>query len=152
MSKAQRFRKKMKQNNKTRDRSHFQGGSNPGRNKGMDNITYQERSKVMGYVYEAKNLLGSKFERVDIRITERPKHGILGSALLNDHIIWIPETVISSLFLREIVFHELVHALFGFMHDEKCPLMSSNIGKEPLTYEIQNCLLIKYSGKLEKGL
>ena len=27
--------------------------------------------------------------------------------------------------LRNVVFHEIVHAVTGFGHDEKCPLMQS---------------------------
>ncbi len=29
--------------------------------------------------------------------------------------------------LRNIVFHEIVHAVTGFKHDEKCPLMKSTM-------------------------
>ena len=99
----------------------------------MDNKTYILRSKVMQYVYEAKDTLRSKgirMPRVDIRITEVTRE-FLGLARLNDHIIWIPKNVLEDSkwdgHLREIVFHELVHALTGFRHDENCPLMKSGI-------------------------
>jgi hypothetical protein len=29
--------------------------------------------------------------------------------------------------LRNVVFHEIVHAVTGFGHDEKCPLMKSTL-------------------------
>ena len=47
--------------------------------------------------------------------------------MLKDYKIWITDDAINmgEDVLRNVVFHEIVHAVTGFEHDEKCPLMQS---------------------------
>lgn len=74
----------------------------------------------MKYVYQAKDLLGSCFRRVDVRITETMRDDVAGVGRLNDRIIWISEHCVRTypdLRLRYLVFHELGHAIFGAKHD-----------------------------------
>ena len=103
------------------------------KNKRMNDETFAQRRVVMGFVREAKQLLGDKFRRIDVRIGERTHRKndftILGMARLNADIIWIPENTLqlSKSTIRHVVLHEIVHAIAGKGHDETCPLMSATI-------------------------
>ena len=114
------------------------------KNKRMDSATYQQRRAVMAIVYEARELLGGKFSRVEVRIAERLHDGILGVARLDIQAIFIPENAfdMSELQFRHIVMHELCHTLAGVGHDEDCPLMASVL--KPSTKEEQNQAFLKY--------
>jgi hypothetical protein len=131
--------------------------SNPiARNLQMNTDTYTLRCQVMAYVYEAKLLLRSEgitMKRVDVRITEQTRE-FLGLAKLNDCIIWMPINVLQSdrykPYLREIVFHELVHALTGFKHSQKCDLMKAGLYSsilDPLPKVRAEKLFLKYFAK-----
>lgn len=111
-----------------------------GKNLKMNDNTYAMRREVMTFVYEAKNFLksnGINLPRIDIRITEDGVGRHLGLARLGDNIVWIPVQTLNKAkykpFLRDIVFHEIVHASTGFGHDDLCPLMSPCIGRKPMT-------------------
>ena len=62
---------------------------------------------------------------------------VIGFAYLNENIVYIPTNLIENgrlkKFFREVVAHEIIHAVTGFGHDEKCPLMSSAIASKPLS-------------------
>ncbi len=50
--------------------------------------------------------------------------------------------------LRNIVYHEVVHAVTGFGHDEKCPLMKSTLDG----YLLNKTECIKYlKGYIKQG-
>lgn len=123
-----------------------------GKNLKMSPEVYALRSQVMGHVYEAKNLLrsqGIQMDRVDVRITDDSGNGALGMARLNDRIIWIS---LSSLkrwkaHLRVVVFHELVHTLTGFEHDDNCRLMCPCVKIRPLSEQETDKLFLKYFTK-----
>jgi hypothetical protein len=109
--------------------------------KKMDDNTYSQRRKVMDYVYEAKNLLrsnGVALPRITVRITDAGccQSNYAGVAGLNTKEIYIPTRTLNKWYLRQVVFHEIVHAVTGFMHDDKCPLMhpivQENISKEEI--------------------
>lgn len=95
------------------------------RNLKMDSSVYALRRKVMGYIYEAKNLLDGNMERVDVRITETDRQETLGVARMNDKILWIPNDKVDHPQLRATVFHELLHTLKGIPHVDGCPLMGA---------------------------
>ena len=92
----------------------------------MDNRVYQLRRKVIDMIYEVKNEIKS-LPRIDVRIGEHNCNKTLGVARLKDNIVWITETAINQGEdrLRNTVYHEIVHAVTGFGHDESCPLMES---------------------------
>ncbi len=95
-------------------------------NLSMNSQTYKLRREVMSYIYEAKKLLNGKMPRITVRVTEN-RHNVLASARMRDNIIWIPATTLkgeTNKYLKEIVFHELCHAIWGIEHDENCKLMS----------------------------
>ena len=96
----------------------------------MDNVTYPLRRKVINLIYEVKNS-GVALPRIEVRIGEARKKNVLGVAMLKDCKIWITDDAINmgEDALRNVVFHEIVHAVTGFGHDEKCPLMCSALGK-----------------------
>lgn len=92
----------------------------------MDNRVYQLRRKVIDMIYEVKNEIKS-LPRIDVRIGEHKCNRILGVAALKQCIVWITEDAINQGEdrLRNTVYHEIVHAVTGFGHDESCPLMES---------------------------
>ena len=94
-------------------------------NKKMSPDVYKLRKEVMNYIYRAKKLVGGDLPRVDVRITNDSVESVLGVARLNDNIIWVPEESIhrKDVNLQELVYHELIHACFGYGHD-KSGLMS----------------------------
>ena len=96
----------------------------------MNKETYPLRRKVIDLIYEIKNS-GVSLPRIDVRIGEARKPNLLGVAMLKDCKIWITDDAINmgDDALRNVVFHEIVHAVTGFGHDEKCPLMMSTLGK-----------------------
>jgi hypothetical protein len=91
-------------------------------NKKMSNATYEQRRKVMSLLYHAKNLVPA-LPRITVRITSDHEE-ILGCARLGQNIIWIAEKATVS---RAVVYHEILHAVLGINHIEKCPLMASRI-------------------------
>jgi len=94
----------------------------------MNNATYQLRHKVVSFLYEIKREV-TNFPRIEVRIGEARDHNVLGVAKLSRNQIWITERAINmgEDALRNIVYHEVVHAVTGFGHDEKCPLMKSSM-------------------------
>jgi hypothetical protein len=100
------------------------------KNKDMNNEVYALRRRVMNFIYEAREL--AEMPRVEVRITDNHER-ILGQARMSGNIIWITERAVtySDFDLRTIVFHELLHAVFGVEHDEGCKLMKAI--HEPLT-------------------
>ena len=49
---------------------------------------------------------------------------------MNGNKMWITKDAIDlgTDTLRNVVFHEIAHAVFNTKHDEKCPLMSAAVG------------------------
>tara|TARA_E500000318_G_C3399948_1_gene149449 strand:- start:86 stop:484 length:399 start_codon:yes stop_codon:yes gene_type:complete len=113
-------------NNKERDNMRTKDIKNFDMNKN----TYSLRRKVINLIYEVKNA-GVNLPRIEVRIGEPRKKNLLGVALLKDNKIWITEDAVKlgEDALRNVVFHEIVHAVTGFGHDEKCPLMCAALGK-----------------------
>ena len=95
----------------------------------MNKETYSLRRKVINLIYEVKNS-GVSLPRIEVRIGEPRKQNLLGCAALKDNKIWITDDAIKmgEDALRNVVFHEIVHAVTGFGHDENCPLMCSELG------------------------
>jgi hypothetical protein len=107
-------------------------------NKKMNDDTYALRRKVIEVIYEAKKRV--ELPRIDVRITEPNKgshSGILGLAYLGLNMVYIPSHLIEKgrlkPFFKEVVLHEIVHAVTGFEHDAKCPLMAPSIGCKPMS-------------------
>jgi len=107
-------------------------------NKKMNADTYKLRREVINFIYEAKNKV--QLPRIEVRITEPNKgrhQGTLGLAYLNQNVIYIPSNLIENgrlkKYFKEVVAHEIVHAVTGFRHDENCPLMKSCTENKPLT-------------------
>lgn len=120
-----------------------------GKNLKMNNDTYALRRQVIDIVYQAKNVLrsnGINLPRLDVRIIDTENNNALGVARLRGNIIWISTKSLSKFkaHLRDVVYHEIVHAVTGFEHDDSCPLMSPCINLLPLSDTQANELLVKY--------
>ena len=105
----------------------------------MDQDVYQMRRKVMDVIYEVKRN-GYKIPRVEVRIVEEGQENIMGYAYLNQNIVHIKREWINSESttdfigfdtgstnedrLTHLVLHEIVHAVTGFHHEDKCYLMN----------------------------
>ena len=98
------------------------------RNLEMNSDTYKLRRKVIAIIYEAKRLVNT-LPRIDVRITECEDRHTLGAARMLDRIIWIPKTTTGRDCLRQVVLHEILHAVYGIKHNEKCKLMCPQIVK-----------------------
>ena len=94
----------------------------------MNDEVYKLRTKVINLIREAKEEI-TNLPRIEVRIGEARNHNVLGVAKLSKKQIWITKDAIDlgQDSLRNIVFHEIVHAVTGFGHDEKCPLMQSKL-------------------------
>jgi len=114
----------------------------------MDPEVYKLRRTVIDLIYEAREL--APLPRITVRITEddtfRHRMGVAG---MNANIIRIPKssTKISKKDLRAIVYHEILHAILGVPHDNKCKLMSPYF--EPLTKKEAQTLFKKWIKKLK---
>ena len=123
-------------------------------NRQMNPETYKLRRAAIDYIYRAKNIFrqaGVEMPRIDIRITDLkdPKSDVLGTARLGAKVIWIPATTIGEMnILQQVVYHELLHAIYGIKHDENCPLMGSTVD-DTLTPEQSDSLLLKYIEKFK---
>ena len=100
----------------------------------MDNDLYaQRRRPVIEVLYMARRWLREKaitLPRIELRITEatsQEHRPVLGVANLGRCEIFIAETAFNTphpLDLAATVLHEVVHAVTGFGHDDRCPLMA----------------------------
>ena len=98
------------------------------KNHKMNDITYKKRRRVIDLIYEVKKEI-KDLPRIEVRIGEARKKNVLGVAMLKDCKIWITDDAINmgDDALRNVVFHEIVHAVTGLGHDDKCPLMKPNL-------------------------
>ena len=112
----------------------------------MDKETYALRTVVVNLIREAKNG-GAKLPWIGVRIgTQTSKHkNVLGCAVMKADKLWITLDAINlgADTLRNIVFHEIAHAVYGTEHDESCPLMQSALNT---ILNKEDCLkhLLKY--------
>jgi hypothetical protein len=123
-------------------------------NKKMNDEVYKLRRKAMEYIYRAKNIvrdqLGARMPRVTIRVTELTNKDsrMLASARMGENIIWVTEdAILEPEILQEVVYHELVHAVFNVGHKGSCPLMSPNVNSTPLSPGKADELFLKYAKK-----
>lgn len=115
-------------------------------NKSMNSNTYALRKKVMNIVYQANELV-PELPRINVRITD-DSDTIMGVGNSKTCTIWLTESTINSKRLKEIVFHEIVHAAFGLGHFEGCKLMDAQSSLNPSNAELDD-LLFQYS-KIQK--
>lgn len=92
------------------------------KNKEMNPAVFKLRKKVMNLIYEASEIV--PLPRIEVRITDNHET-TLAVGRMRKNVIWVSERAVtySEFDLRTIVFHELLHAVFGVSHDENCPLM-----------------------------
>lgn len=90
------------------------------KNKEMSSDVYVLRRKIINLIHEAKTLVPN-LPRINVRVTDNHKH-IAGMGRIGGKVIWITENFVAN---REVVFHEILHAI-GIPHIEKSPLMKSS--------------------------
>ena len=100
--------------------------------KDMNNGTYALRKQVINIIREA-NDKGFNLPRIEVRIVSGGENINCGYAYLSKNIIHIHDKYITSdkAFLTHLVLHEIVHAVTGFKHDDKCNLMCPIIPNKP---------------------
>jgi len=115
----------------------------------MNDAVYKLRRQVIDLIYEAKRG-GVNLPRIAVRVGEQTaRHkNVLGCAKMSGNQMWITKDAIDLGLdtLRNIVFHEIAHAVYGTQHDESCPLMSAEVGT---ILNKEDCLkhLLKYQPK-----
>jgi hypothetical protein len=117
----------------------------------MNSHVFTLRRKVIALIYEAKRLVPN-LPRVEVRIVE-DEGKILGMAsMMSKHISIMSSTVSDNDdVLRHVVFHELVHTLFGVRHIETCPLMKA-IVNIPATKQEIHAIFKKYAKEKAIGV
>ena len=112
----------------------------------MNKDTYALKTVVVNLIREAKNG-GANLPWIGVRIgTQTSNHkNVLGCAVMKGDKLWITLDAIylGADTLRNIVFHEIAHAVYGTEHDESCPLMQSALNT---ILNKEDCLkhLLKY--------
>jgi len=115
-------------------------------NRPMNKETYALKTTVINLIREAK-IGGAKLPWIGVKIGNQTSNhkNVLGCAIMQGDRLWITEDAINlgTDALRNIVFHEIAHAVFGTQHDESCPLMSAELGT---ILNKEDCLkhLLKY--------
>ena len=115
----------------------------------MNDGVYKLRRQVIDLINEAKRG-GVNLPWIAVRVGEQTaKHkNVLGCAKISGNQMWITKDAIDLGLdtLRNIVFHEIAHAVYGTEHDESCPLMSAEVGT---ILNKEDCLkhLLKYQPK-----
>lgn len=97
----------------------------------MNDDTYALRRKVIDTIYEVKGK-GFSIPRIEVRIVKEGQSNIMGYAYMNSNIVHIAEkwAKVKNDRLTHLVLHEILHAIKGIEHDEKCYLMQSFIPNE----------------------
>ena len=116
------------------------------KNKKMNPETYALKTQVVNLIREAKRG-GARLPWIRVIIGDQTSNhkDVLGCAVIKGDKMWITEEAINlgTDTLRNIVFHEIAHAVFGTQHDESCPLMQSALNT---ILNKEDCLkhLLKY--------
>jgi len=121
----------------------------------MNDGVYKLRRQVIDSINEAKRG-GVNLPWIAVRVGEQTaKHkNVLGCAKIKGNQMWITKDAIDlgSDILRNIVFHEIAHAVYGTQHDESCPLMCSALNEDAVLNK-EDCLkhLLKYQPSEENS-
>jgi len=116
------------------------------KNKKMNPETYALKTQVVNLIREAKRG-GARLPWIRVIIGDQTSNhkDVLGCAVIKGDKMWITEEAINlgTDTLRNIVFHEIAHAVYGTQHDESCPLMQSALNT---ILNKEDCLkhLLKY--------
>ncbi len=98
----------------------------------MNNDVYALRRKVINVIYELKKHVN--LPRIEVRIVENGDWGVCGYAYLGKKIVHMNKKycTITDDALFHLVAHEVVHAVAGFGHDDKCYLMHPHYKPKPI--------------------
>lgn len=92
----------------------------------MNNDVYKNKQKVLNFIYELKNE-GLKLPYVRVKIGDAKKCNVLAKAKMKKCEIWVTQKAIDngSNELRSVVYHELLHAIYGCEHVKGCLIMDA---------------------------
>lgn len=116
------------------------------KNLNMNKNTYELRKKVINLLYEIKTI--TDIPRINVRITEND-NTILGLAIIRKNIIFISKRAIENYDIRLIVYHEILHTVYGIKHNNSCPLMKETINKNEI---LEKSKIQKIFKKYVKGV
>lgn len=117
-------------------------------NRKMNDETYAMRRKVMDIIYSMRKQVA--LPRIEVRISDMHDATVVGLGRMGAHVIWISTKSIDSPYLREIVLHEILHAVIVQEHVKDCPLMGEALNTRPLDQKIADRLFIQYMSKATK--
>ena len=109
-------------------------------NRDNNSLTHSLELRVERIIRDAERLYGYSFPPVTVIITHDSPEAY-GVALMEGGIIWISERATNS---RAVIYHELLHALFGLDHVKGCPLLDSHIDSD-LDRDICDALFLQYT-------
>jgi hypothetical protein len=109
------------------------------RNLKMNPDTYVLRRKVIDLLYEIKKF-DPNIPRVEVRITDNAPERIekncrfqplalawMNKAKMDRCVIWVSKKAVADADLRTIVYHEVLHTIYGIPHIESNKLMKHSI-------------------------
>lgn len=112
----------------------------------MNDETYALRRRVMNCIYDAKAELrrfGMQLPRVEVRIVEGGDEFVCGYAYMSSNVVHIVKKFAEANdnMLYHLVLHELLHAVKGVEHDDKCYLMHPTIKRNSNRRKANNAFL-----------
>lgn len=93
----------------------------------MDSQNYLLRRKVIDVIYDLNKIV--KLPRIEVRIVSGGEN-LCGYAYMNGNVVHMNESHMNKTYFYQVVLHEILHAVLGIEHDEKCDLMSAVVRTE----------------------
>jgi hypothetical protein len=110
----------------------------------MNDQNYLLRKKVINIIYDLNKIV--KLPRIEVRIVSGGED-LCGYAYMNANVVHMNESHMNKTYFYQVVLHEILHAVLGIEHDEKCDLMSAYV-KTELTDARALELFLKYFNKV----
>jgi len=121
----------------------------------MTDELYELRREVIDIIYDAKDLCDLPW--IKVKIVEY-QNSTLGTAWMEGNKMYIATRAVEkdSIDLRGLVYHEILHTVFGVDHVGGCPLMDPTHPEREYSKEELDELFVKYAtefgGECEGGL
>ena len=87
----------------------------------LDDLELKRRCERI--IYRCRQIVPS-LPRIRLYIA-KSRGDVLGVGRVGEYVVWISEEMRgqSDASLRQLIVHELGHAVFGLEHDKRCPVM-----------------------------
>lgn len=108
----------------------------------MNDELFKFRRRIIGLLYEAKQVLGMELPRLKVRVVKYTEDNTLGMCHADKNYITISEKMAkeSENILRQVVWHEIAHAFFKAPHKEGCPLMDASLQRKATKKQLEKAL------------